>query len=185
VEPLLSSGALEPHSHRDLAARLYTAPETTQSLADLLAAYRAVVIDIESGLKRPVRAQRARSVTRALAFVKDHLSEPLTLTAVAKVAGFAPTYFSKIWKHDQGTTFERSLLAFRLERAKRALSTTELSVGRVAALTGFRCRTHFQQAFKRSVRMTPIQYRRATKIEGPATEERHASRVVDSGRHSA
>jgi two-component system, response regulator YesN len=84
---------------------------------------------------------------------------------VAKVAGFAPTYFSKVWKNEQGTTFERSVLELRLERAKRALVLTELSVGRVAQLTGFRSRTHFQQVFKRVVKTTPIEHRIAERME--------------------
>jgi AraC-like DNA-binding protein len=164
VEPLLSSGAIDPRGYRDLAMRVQTSPESPRSLADLLASYKAVVVDIEGGLRRPLATQRTRSVGRALAFVKDHLTEPLTLASVAKVAGYAPTYFSKIWKNEQGTTFERSVLELRLERAKRALALTELSVGRVAQLTGFRSRTHFQQVFKRVVKTTPIAHRLATRM---------------------
>ncbi|HEV8244984.1 MAG TPA: AraC family transcriptional regulator [Polyangiaceae bacterium] len=178
VEPLLASGALEPRTYRDLTARVRSGPESAQSLGDLLAAYRAVVVDIEGDLKRPVATRRGRSLSRALAFVKEHSSEPLSLAAVAKVAGFAPTYFSRLWKDAQGKTFERSVLEFRLERAKRALAISELGVGRIAALTGFKSRTHFQQVFKHATKMTPLDYRAARQLQPPKPETgRHSSRM--------
>jgi two-component system response regulator YesN len=109
-------------------------------------------------------------VSRALAYVREHLCEPLTLARVARVAGFAPTYFSRIWKEDQGTTFERRVLELRLEHAKHALAGTELSVGRIAALSGFKCRTHFQQVFRRATGTTPGRFRAATRLD-----DRHAA----------
>jgi two-component system response regulator YesN len=79
---------------------------------------------------------------------------------VARVAGFAPDYFSTLLKEEEGTTFEQYVQRHRLERAKHLLSGTSMSIGRVAYLSGFRSRTYFQRLFKQSIGKTPKEYRR-------------------------
>jgi len=40
---------------------------------------------------------------RALAFIRDHLNEPITLGQTARMAGFAPKYFSRLFKSEQAS----------------------------------------------------------------------------------
>jgi two-component system response regulator YesN len=91
--------------------------------------------------------------------MRDHLHEPLTLPQVARVAGFAPNYFSRLLRREEGLTFERYLHRVRLEYAKRTLTDTSLSVARIAELSGMR-RTYFQRAFRLYAGETPAEYRR-------------------------
>jgi AraC-like DNA-binding protein len=99
---------------------------------------------------------------RALTFMREHLAERLTLAQLARVAGFAPTYFSKLLRRGQGVTLDQHLQGLRLARAKQILATSTLTIGRVAELSGFRSRTYFQQVFRRRIGVTPIEYRRRT-----------------------
>jgi transcriptional regulator GlxA family with amidase domain len=94
--------------------------------------------------------------------MRDHLADPLTLEQVARVAGFAPDYFSRLLKRDEGLSFEACLQRIRLERSKHLLTSTRMPVGQVSQLTGFKSRTHFQQVFKRNVGLTPVAYREST-----------------------
>ena len=75
------------------------------------------------------------------------------------MAGFAPGYFSKLFKRDEGVTFERYLRALRVERARQMLYATRLSVERVRQLAGFRTRSYFNRVFRQSFGTTPIAYR--------------------------
>ncbi|HEV8244495.1 MAG TPA: AraC family transcriptional regulator, partial [Polyangiaceae bacterium] len=56
-------------------------------------------------------------------------------------------------------TFARYLHELRLARAKQLLKGTSLSVEQVQKLVGFQTRTNFHRAFRKGVRMTPIEYR--------------------------
>jgi AraC-like DNA-binding protein len=161
VEPLIEAGALHPRSFDELSvaleARSLQAP-TASALAD---AFRACVADIERAVTDPEGAFQDRSVRRALAFVQDHLGEPLALAEVARVARFAPGHFSKLVRKTQGTSFEQYVRRVRVERAKRMLASTRVQIERIGQICGFRDRHYFHRVFKRACGVTPGAYRSA------------------------
>jgi YesN/AraC family two-component response regulator len=126
---------------------------------DLVAAYRRLASDLERSLIGPTSGRQDRGLSRAVAYVREHSAEPLTLVGVARVAGFAPDYFSKLFQRTEGATFTSYLGALRLARAKQMLVSTALSVEQVQKLSGYPTRTHFHRAFKKSVGITPSAYR--------------------------
>jgi YesN/AraC family two-component response regulator len=75
------------------------------------------------------------------------------------VAGFAPDYFSRLFKKSEGVPFGRYLQEVRVTRAKQMLSGTTLTVEQVQRLSGFQNRPYFHRLFKHAVGMTPIEYR--------------------------
>jgi AraC-like DNA-binding protein len=159
MEELLTRGGLDERTAEAVLAaadRVATAARTT---AELAAAYRRVVLDLEATLESPISARQEHGARNAVAYIRDHVSENLTLGQVAKVAGFAPEYFSRIFKRDVGTTFENYVLELRVERAKQMLKGTKLDVEGVGQVSGFRNRHYFHRAFKRRTGMTPVEYR--------------------------
>ncbi|HEV8244730.1 MAG TPA: helix-turn-helix domain-containing protein, partial [Polyangiaceae bacterium] len=143
TEPLLASGALDERSFDALCTALEQATESASTAADLLAAYRRIVADLEQALQAPSQAHQERSLRRAVTFIQEHLSEPLTLAQVARVAGFAETYFARLFKQRERTTFGHYVRDLRIERAKQLLDRTPLSVDRVCRLSGFSSTQYF------------------------------------------
>lgn len=162
VEPLLSSGQLDRKGFDELCASLANEPDGALSITKLIEAYRGVVSEIERAIQAPTTARQVRSTRRALLYMRERLAEPLSLAEVSRVAGFAPDYFSRLLRREEGLTFELCLQRMRLERAKHMLASTPLRATRIAQLAGFKSRTHFQQVFKRHAAVTPIEYRRRT-----------------------
>src|SRR5258706_6816107 len=142
----------------DLREPLERAADAT-TVPDLLLVYRRAVLDVQEAVLHPKQAHHDRSVRRATAFVRAHLDEPLSLARVARVAGFAPTYFSTIFAKTEKTTLARHIRQLRVERAKKMLDSTTLGVERIGQLCGFRTRTSFHHAFHELVGSTPGQYR--------------------------
>jgi AraC-like DNA-binding protein len=159
AEPLLATGALDQRSFDDLYASVERAAEDAPTVTELVAPYRRLVSDMESALQSSTAARQNRGTRRALSFIREHLSEPLRLAQVARVAGFAPGYFSKLFKREEGVTFEDHVRQVRVARAKQMLTSTSLSVERVGKLSGFAGRSHFQRVFKEAVGSTPLVYR--------------------------
>ena len=162
AEPLLSSGQLDRKGFDELCASLANEPWGALSITKLIDGYRGVVSEIERAILAPTTARQGRSTRRALLYMRERLAEPLSLAEVSRVAGFAPDYFSRLLRREEGLTFELCLQRMRLERAKHMLASTPLRVTRIAQLTGFKSRTHFQQVFKRHAAVTPVEYRRRT-----------------------
>jgi AraC-like DNA-binding protein len=163
AEPLLSSGRLDRRSFGALSSPALPDREVPSTLASLIDAYRRVVSSIAHAAESPTDAHRARSAERALAFVREHLAEPLTLARVARVAGYAPDYFSRLVRRAEGVTFGKYVGTLRVERAKHMLTSTSFGVGTIARRVGYESRTYFQRMFRQETAMTPIEYRRRTR----------------------
>lgn len=67
----------------------------------------------------------------------------------------------------EGTSFRKTLEAVRLELAQRYLTETARSIGSIADLLGYEDQNSFSHAFKVSVGMPPMQYRRQFAIASP------------------
>jgi len=166
TEPLLATGALDERSFDELWSAVERSVAEEGTVTALLGRYRQLVSDIESAMQNPTGARHDRNVDRALQFMREHLGEPLTLARVARAAGFAPDYFSKLFKQSEAVTFERYLRRLRLERAKQMLVGTSLNVEGVSRLCGFKNRMYFHRAFKSAVGMTPVEYRERAVFRG-------------------
>jgi AraC-like DNA-binding protein len=159
IEPLSKAGALDAKTVDDMWSSAERAVDGATTIVDVVSPYRQLVMDIEHALRSATPARHDRGARRALAFVRDHLGEPMTLVDVARVAGFAPAYFSKLLKRREGVSFEHFVRRLRIERAKQMLSDTPFGAERIAQLCGFGNRTYFHRAFKQVVGMTPNAYR--------------------------
>ena len=156
---MLSKGSLDRRSFNDLCRAAESSTEGVRTVTDLVSKYRSLVSDMEAALRSPTDARQERGTRRALGYIREHLGERLTLEEVAKVAGFAPNYFSKLFREDEGVTFAHYVQRLRIERAKQMLKSNILSVEEIRKICGFRTRTYFHRAFKTASGMTPAGYR--------------------------
>jgi AraC-like DNA-binding protein len=161
VDALQTTGALEERALEDLRVQLDVAGEA-RTIRDYLVACRAAVQDVRNAVSRPRQARRDRSVRRAAAFIRERLSESLSLSRVARVAGFEANYFSKLFAATEGVTLLHYVRQIRVERAKHMLETTSLAVEKIGQLCGFRSRANFHRAFHEVLRTTPGMYRSGT-----------------------
>jgi AraC family transcriptional regulator len=101
-----------------------------------------------------------RQLQRLLEFIREHLSEPLSLEALAQQVGFSPSYFARVFNQAMGASPHQFVLRARLQRAQQLLEQTELPLAQVAAACGFADQSHLTQVFKEQLGCTPRAYRR-------------------------
>jgi AraC-like DNA-binding protein len=173
--PLLSNGAIEKKSFDTLCEVLERAAREAATITELFAAYRRAVLDLSEAVQRPVRARQDRSLRSAVDHIHRHFAERLSLKTVARLAGFAPSHFSKLFIQRERVPFEQYVRALRLERAKQLLADTELDAARVADLSGFRSPQYFSHVFSQSLGVTPLAYRQGRrKTRARAWDENRA-----------
>jgi transcriptional regulator GlxA family with amidase domain len=104
----------------------------------------------------------------ALAWLREHLAEPVAVGDLAERAAMSPRTFARRFLASTGTTPLQWILTERIRLAQRLLEVTELPVDAVAHKSGFGTPDNLRKHFARAVRTTPQAYRRA--FQHPGTE---------------
>lgn len=107
-------------------------------------------------------AQPARSpaIRELLGWLPDHLTNDLTVEALAQRTGMSVRNFSRTFSAETGITPAFYVEGLRLEAARRWLETTDLSIDAVARSVGMRRAENLHRAFRRRLGTTPEGYRR-------------------------
>jgi AraC-like DNA-binding protein len=160
IEGVVTSGALDPKGLHTIASSLERETRAATTMNELFAAYRRAARDVADAVTQPATAHQDRSLRRAEEYLERHYSETLTLAQVARVSGFAPSYFSRLFHARHKMTFVAYLTKLRIRRAKELLTSTSLNLQRVAELSGFARGRYLNRIFKEATSQTPLQYRR-------------------------
>jgi YesN/AraC family two-component response regulator len=155
----VKGGALDLKSFGEMCEALDRAAAEARTAVDVYAAYRRAVADMTAAVQQPVGARHERSLRRAVDYIHQRYSERLSASRVASVAGFAPKYFSLLFKIRERMTFEAYLRRVRIDRARQLLRRTDLNLTRVAELSGFRSAPYLCQVFRQVCGSTPMKFR--------------------------
>ena len=104
--------------------------------------------------------QEERTITGITRYLQEHLAEEMSLSVLAENFHLNPQYISQLFKNEIGVTFLTYLTGIRMEKAKKLLLSTSLSVAEVAEQSGYGDYRVFTKVFKKSEGSTPSQYRR-------------------------
>lgn len=135
--------------------------------ADHLARLLAVQMIRQHGTHRAPRDPTERTVRGPdrLSHVRDlieaELDQDLSLERLAGEAGIGAHAFSAAFVRAFGVSPHRYVVERRIERAKRLLRDSDLPMATIAVQAGFANQSHLASVFKRTVGVTPGQYRRA------------------------
>ena len=105
--------------------------------------------------------QEERTITGITRYLQEHLAEEISLSILAEQFHLNPQYISQLFKSEIGVNFLAYLTNIRMEKAKRLLLSTSLSIAGVAEQSGYGDYRVFTKVFKKSEGITPSQYRRA------------------------
>src|SRR4051794_24168220 len=101
----------------------------------------------------------ARHLLRARDLADARYFEPLTVDALAAVAGLSKAHFSREFKQAFGESPHAYLLTRRLERAAALLRTTDRSVADICFSVGLQSVGSFTTSFTRTFGKSPTVYR--------------------------
>ncbi len=112
----------------------------------------------EASLTAPEDAPRAE-VRAVCDYMAGHLAEPVSLDLLGEVARLSKYHLLRAFTKETGITPYSYLETLRIDRAK-ALLKQGIPAAKVALEAGFSDQSHFTNAFKRFIGLTPGQYRR-------------------------
>jgi transcriptional regulator GlxA family with amidase domain len=111
-------------------------------------------------VERPLPAQPGGGLAATRAWMEERLSQPLTVEAMARHAGYSPRSFARRFRAETGTTPLQWLIGRRVAEAQRLLEGSDCAVEEVATRCGFGGAVALRQHFGRVVGTSPTAYRR-------------------------
>ena len=104
--------------------------------------------------------QEERVISSITRYMQEHLSEEISLSVLAEEFHLNPQYISQLFKNEIGVGFLAYLTNIRIEKAKKLLLSTALSVTEISLLAGYSDYRVFTKVFKKTEGITPSQFRR-------------------------
>lgn len=94
-------------------------------------------------------------VSKGVVYLLHHFRKNPTLAETAAYVGFAPTYFSALFKKETGETFQQYMDRLRFDYARKLLLHSELSVLQICRESGFEDYPNFIRRFKGRFGVSP------------------------------
>jgi AraC family transcriptional regulator len=155
IEQIGKSLTAELKSH-GLGSRLFVDSLTTALSIHLLRNYSAWQQPLQAG----TRGLTQRKLQQAIAYIKDHLTENLSLAAIAHELDMSQYYFARLFQQSMGVSPYQYVMQQRIERAKYLLRTTPLSIATIAQQVGFSNQNQLTVQFRKFTGTTPSSYRK-------------------------
>lgn len=109
---------------------------------------------------RELKSQK-HLMTDIRAYIEENYSNPdLSLNHLSDKFGVNAKYSSQLFKAEFGLKFVDFLVSLRMERAKQLLLETEESIHEISLLVGYNHPISFGRTFKKTVGVTPGDYRK-------------------------
>lgn len=102
-------------------------------------------------------------VAQMLAYIDDHLTEPIAIADAADALHLNPQYLMRVFKKEMGCPILQYITSKRIALAVRYLNETDTAVADVALLCGFDNYSYFTRIFKRFTNETPTAFRRSAR----------------------
>jgi transcriptional regulator GlxA family with amidase domain len=102
------------------------------------------------------------TVQKAVSLMEAAIEDPVPLTEVTQRTGVSQRQLERLYKRYLGATPAQYYVQLRLERARRMLRQTDLSVAEVAIACGFVSLSHFAKVYRRHYGLSPREDRKAS-----------------------
>jgi len=114
---------------------------------------------------KPSHALMDSRVHAAMTFLQEHMREPITLSAIARVCSLSVSRLSHLFAREIGKSPLEYLEQQRIRRARDLLSHSALTVTQIAEKCGYSSQSYFTKRFTAAEKRSPREYRKHRRLE--------------------
>ncbi|MEW6251602.1 MAG: AraC family transcriptional regulator [Planctomycetota bacterium] len=117
----------------------------------------------------PALRRRSQEMLRVADFIREHCADLPPVPELAERAGYNVDYFSRLFQHHIGISPHEFAIASRIDRARRLLSMSDMSVKEIAFVVGYHDPAHFSHQFRQRMGVSATEFRlriRRAKLSG-------------------
>ncbi len=144
----------------EIFERIFSTDDPFQNYSDC---YLALKLLLE--LSAPAQKEPRKDVQDAVAYIRAHYQEEISVERLAAVANMSEANFYAVFKKHLGNSPLAYLNYYRLALAADLLSETEHTVGEIALSVGIPDPLYFSKLFKKTYGSSPREYRKSYQRE--------------------
>jgi AraC family transcriptional regulator len=133
------------------SGRLYVESLAVSVASRLVSAYSSVA----QRMPQQTGGLGGRRFKQTLAYIEDNLSEDLSLSQLASIAGISASHFKTLFRESAGVPLHQFVIQRRIDRAKDMLMAGKLSIAEIAFATGFSHQSHLARHMRRASGLSP------------------------------
>ena len=139
---------------------LYTSAERDELLLQgKLLTYISLILE-EATSAQKANSYKRRIVMQSQSYIKEHYSEQIKLSDIAKEVNLSPNYFHSLFTEVCGITPHDYLVEHRVNIAKNLLITADISLSEIAEKCGFKNQQYLTSVFKSKIGCSPTHFKR-------------------------
>lgn len=100
----------------------------------------------------------SKPIVQCVEYIYKNLNLRITVAMLAEYIGLHPSYLSKLFKAETGSSISMYIQARKIDTAQNMLKYSAYSPVQVASILAFPTQSYFIEVFKRRVGMTPKKY---------------------------
>ena len=158
----LQKTLLDILSANDRQPACYQLETKISLLSMLMDMYRRELFLPESQRSRQISRGQAAQIKEIVSYIQEHYQEKILLDEIAAAMHLSPKYFSRYFKKQFGRSFTEYVSAYRVEQSLSLLEDRKYSISDAALQSGFESLSYYVKVFKKTMGMTPGQYRDAS-----------------------
>lgn len=133
--------------------------DACQTVAEVVHLHTQMVTDYARRMQLLHYPSASKQITKSIDYIYNHISERLTVEILAEAVGISPTYFSRVFKKEIGTSVSDFIRKLKIEYAKNLLLYSSADMADIAFQLSFSSQSHFIQQFRQQTGMTPKVFR--------------------------
>jgi len=123
---------------------------------DLVSYITILYAKITEDTEKPYRKINCEAIRE---YIENNYHKDIYLEKLADEYNVSLSYLSRVFKKHYGITFQQHLANTRIDRAKKLLISTSMTINDISEATGFNSRNTFIRMFKKLEGVTPTEFR--------------------------
>lgn len=116
---------------------------------------------LKGGGRTPSCTSLSPTLSEAVEYMADNIDTAINLSDIAQATNRSPSHVSRMFRTELGMPPHRYLINLRVDKARRLLEKTSMSIAEIAYECGFAHQEHLTRLFRRQCGTTPAAYRRS------------------------
>lgn len=146
--------------------------DSINTVSEVANLHEHMVLDFTGKMRLIQKKSTSKPITACIDYIYSHIKERISIEDLAAHTELSSSYLSRLFKKELGISVSDYIREKKIETSQNLLKYCDYSLIDIANYLSFSSQSHFIQAFRKTVGMTPKKYRDLYYCSSPASQEK-------------